>query len=287
MTPAVAVAFLVFSMLWLFRQAIFSATGQRRYAVLDPLVERRVAMDQERATPSVRVVSGRGRAMALRCGLATVSVFLGFELAGPVAGFAAGAAGAWLPFALDRRRRARGRALLEQQFAEYAEAMAMAVRGGLSIRNAMEFAAEEAEEPLANLLHRIFTDHRLGSSLERVLDHLTGALPTNETRLLTLVLRLHARSGGNLAASLEEVAAAVRGRVAARRDLLALSAQGRMSGAILASLPVGFFLVLAASSPSDMSHVLRSPAGMALVASGLLLQGLGYVWIRHLLRLRV
>jgi Flp pilus assembly protein TadB len=60
-----------------------------------------------------------------------------------------------------------------------------------------------------------------------------------------------------------------------------------MSGSILALLPLVFFVVLAASSRSDMSPVLRSPAGVGLVSLGLTLQGLGYVWIKSLLQVRL
>ena len=223
----------------------------------------------------------------LACGAGTFCGVLGFQTAGPVAGGVAAAAGVALPFVLERRRERRRKERLEGQFAEYVEAMAMAARGGLSIPQAAEFAAGDVEDPLAEVLRPVLIHHRYGTSFDRVLDELASALATNETRMLTLVLRLHSRTGGNLAPALDEVGSAIRDRITARRELHALSAQGRMSGLILASLPVAFFFVLAASSRTDMLPVLRSPAGIALVCSGLCLQGLGYAWIRRLLRVRL
>ena len=60
-----------------------------------------------------------------------------------------------------------------------------------------------------------------------------------------------------------------------------------MSGAILGSLPIVFFLVMSVTSRGDLEPVLRSPAGIAMVGAGLLMQGIAYLWIRRLLRVVV
>ena len=284
--PPVFIALLVLFICWVLRRAILASSRSHSHPVLQPLLEGERAR-VESPVASSRLLDHQWGRVAVACAFGLLSWFSAFHLAGPVAGLVGGAAGVWVPFALDRRRAQLRRRLLEEQFAEFAEGMALAVRGGLSIPHALEFAANDAEDPLRHALHRAVTDHRLGSALGSVLDHLTKALPTNETRLFALVLHLHAKSGGNLAGSLDQVAAAIRSRMGAHRDLQALSAQGRMSGAILASLPIGFFFVLAVSSRAEMWPVLRSSAGIALVSAGVTLQGLGYAWIRRLLRVRL
>lgn len=284
---SVAVGLLVLSVMWTVRQTTSVSTGKARHPVLAQLIEPQQATPEKISRRTPGLLDERGRLILFATSLAVLLSISGFHLAGPVAGVVAGAGGGWFPVARERRTKRKQRERLDEQFAEYVEATAMAVRGGLSIRHAMAFAAEETEEPLAPLLHRVLKDQRLGSSFDRALDRLAEELPTNETRLLVLVLRLHSRSGGNLADSLDEVASSIRQRMTSRRDLHVLSAQGRMSGFILALLPLTFFVVLAASSRSDISPVLRSPAGVALVSSGLTLQGLGYVWIKRLLRVRL
>jgi tight adherence protein B len=107
---------------------------------------------------------------------------------------------------------------------------------------------------------------------------------TEDARMFVMVTGIQARSGGNLAAALEEVARTVRHRVAMRRELRALSAQGRLSGAILGFLPIGFFIVLGVTSRDELEPVYRSGPGMALVVSGLAMQAVAYLWVRHLLR---
>ena len=210
--------------------------------------------------------------------------FLGSRLAGlPGAILGATTAGAGIR-ALDRRRaRAMTRAI-ERQLADLVDGCTMAVRSGASVTQAFEVAASEVEEPMATIVSRAVSEQRLGASFDSALSSISTAIGSEDARLFALVMAIHHRSGGNVAAPLEEVAATVRHRVAIRRELRALTAQGRISGAVLGILPVAFFVVLSATSHRELAPVYRSAAGAAMVVGGLLLEGIAYLWIRHLLK---
>jgi tight adherence protein B len=127
-------------------------------------------------------------------------------------------------------------------------------------------------------------ERSIGTDLGSSLNGLADAIDTDDARLLVLILLTHARSGGNLASALHEVATTIKYRVEARRELRAMTAQGRISGAILGALPIGFFVILAVTSGNDLAPVYRSPAGIAMVVAGLVLEGMAYLWIRRLLQ---
>jgi tight adherence protein B len=185
---------------------------------------------------------------------------------------------------LDRRRvRARTQAI-ERQLADLVDGCTMAVRGGASVAQAFEVAASEVEEPMATIVSRAVSEQRLGASFDSALGSISSAIGSEDARLFALVMAIHHRSGGNVAAPLEEVAATVRHRVAIRRELRALTAQGRISGTVLGILPVAFFVVLSATSHHELAPVYRSAAGAAMVVGGLVLEGAAYLWIRHLLK---
>jgi len=196
-------------------------------------------------------------------------------------------AGALVPGLLRRQSRRRRDLLLEGQLAEVVEATSLGVRSGLSIRQALEFAAGEIPSPMAPHLGRLLAEQSVGTPLEDALDGFADQLDSDDARLFVLILSVHARSGGNLAGALNEVASTIHHRVEVRRELRALTAQGRISGAILGTLPIGFFLVLAAASHRDLEPVYHSRAGVAMIAAGLLLEGLAYLWIRRLLRVKI
>jgi tight adherence protein B len=210
---------------------------------------------------------------------------LGLMVVGPAGLLIGGGAAAAAPILWIRRRRRLQDEAVEAQLADLAASVAVAVRSGLSIPQAIAFAADEAEPPLRDRLDLIMAEQRVGAPLERALSAFADAVGTDDARLLVLILSTHARTGGNLAVALEEVADTLRHRVAARRELRALTAQGRVSGLILGTLPIGFFLVLATTSRQDLGPVYRSPAGLGMVGVGLLLEGLAFLWIRRILRI--
>jgi tight adherence protein B len=83
---------------------------------------------------------------------------------------------------------------------------------------------------------------------------------------------------------LDGVGATLRDRRAAAHEVRALTAQARLSGAILGLLPIGFFLFLSVTSRDDIAAAFRSPTGVVAIATGLSMQALAFVWIRALLR---
>ncbi len=114
----------------------------------------------------------------------------------------------------------------------------------------------------------------------------TRDIDTDDARLLAGVLTLHRRSGGDLPTVLDEVKGTLSERRAAVREVRALTAQARLSGTILGVLPFGFFAFLWLTSRTEIESALRSPAGIAAITLGLVLEGLAFLWIRHLLEVR-
>src|SRR6266542_6192668 len=230
----------------------------------------------------VRRLPSRTRTRFLAIGVGLGSALAGLHLVGPL-GFAAGTTVGAVPYIRERKKAEKANQELERQIAEVADSTAMAVRSGFSITQALEFAAEEASYPMSTVLGRYIKEQDLGTPFEEALRGFADELDNQDSHLFHLVVTIHARSGGNLAGALDEVAATIRHRIAVRRELRALSAQGRISGSILGALPMAFFLVLAATSHRDLAPVYRSRAGVAMILSGLVLEGIAFAWIRRLL----
>jgi tight adherence protein B len=98
------------------------------------------------------------------------------------------------------------------------------------------------------------------------------------------VIGLHQRTGGDAPAVLDRVARTLRERRASAREVRSLTAQARLSGAILGVLPIAFFLFLAVTSRSDVERALASSTGLTAIVAGLMMQATAFLWIRRLLR---
>ena len=211
-------------------------------------------------------------------------VVLGQILGGPAMA-ACGGAGAIVARRIRSKQiSARRAAERDEQMTDAVRSVSEALRAGLSVPQALSYAAAETPPPLNASLRESVDALELGTSLDEVLDDWARSIDTEDARLVAGVLRLHRRSGGDLPAVLDQAAATLQERRASFREVRALTAQARMSGAILGLLPIGFFAFLWLTSRSDIQGAFRTPAGIVAVCLGLVLELIAFLWIRRLLR---
>lgn len=228
----------------------------------------------------VRVVGGR-----LFAGIVgVIGAGGGWFVAGAAGALAGALAGASAPIAFERRRAAHRMREVDAQLIDAVAAIGSAVRSGRSLGQSLAVAAVEVGAPLGDLLREAADRASLGVSIDEVLSDLGSAIGGADARLVTGVLRLHRRTGGTLAASLDDLTRTLRARRDAVRELRSLTAQARLSATILGLLPLGFFLFLSVVARRDVEAAYRSTAGASAIAVGLALQGAAFVWIRRLLR---
>lgn len=230
--------------------------------------------------------SGAGRTVPTWIVWSVVSAGAGYAVSGVVLGAAGALAGA---IAWRWRERRRVRALdteRDEQLIDMVTSITAAVRAGQSVPQALSFAAAETRLPLRASLERLDTALDLGVPIDEAIGAWTREVDTGDARLLAGVLTLHRRSGGDLPSVLDEVIGTLRERRAAVREVHALTAQARLSGTILGVLPFGFFAFLWLTSRSEIEGAFRSSAGVIAIGLGLVLEGLAFVWIRHLLEVR-
>jgi tight adherence protein B len=251
---------------------------------------------RDRGTAAIRARAGAAGAPARPVPLPTIRNLCGSRVtwglapglavwwwAGPVAGAIAGSVGV-AGFALRRRRAlTRHAATIDEGLADAVRAIAAGLRAGLSVAQAIRFAATESEGSLGDGLARVVDAAEVGEPLDEAVHRWAMEAGTDDARLVEGVLGLHRRSGGDLPRVLDRVGETLRERRAIDREVRALTAQARLSGAILGLLPIGFFAFLWLTSRRDIEGAIRTPLGLTSVAIGLVLELLAFVWIRHLL----
>jgi tight adherence protein B len=219
---------------------------------------------------------------AIGAGFASVA---GFAIAGEAGALVAAGAVLVTPAIVARRRRTRVSRLTQDQLADGVSVIASGLRAGRSLRQAFELAAAEIDPPIGHSFERIGDRAELGDPMDDAVDAWAAEISGPDARLAAGVFRLHRRSGGALASTLEELASTLRARRSVARELRSLTAQARLSANILGLLPLGFFAFLSVVARDDMVAAVTTPAGSLAIVLGLVLQAAAYVWIRRLLRI--
>jgi tight adherence protein B len=93
--------------------------------------------------------------------------------------------------------------------------------------------------------------------------------------------------GGNLAEVLGNMSEVVRQRFKIRRQLRVITAQGRMSGYVLAALPIFVGLAIYALNREYVTLLFTHPLGKILLVIAVVMQVVGYLWIRKIVNIEI
>lgn len=134
---------------------------------------------------------------------------------------------------------------------------------------------------MRDVSHQLERGHTLAEALRQQTAQSETAVLDPDTRLVFTVLEQCAATGGSSAEPLERAAAVLRSREAARAEVAAQSASARLSAVVLTLLPMAMLLMLLVTSPTTREAVV-SPVGLGVVTIGLLLNLIGWRWMRRL-----
>ena len=178
----------------------------------------------------VVVLLGSAMVVLLALGLVAVNFLVGLLLALLVP------IGFWL---VVRMRTSKRRSDFGEQLSDVLQMLASGLRAGSSLPQAMQMVASEGEEPTRTEFIRVSNELRVGRPIGDTLDGVSTRMQSQDFSWIAQAVAINREVGGNLADVLDGVANTMRERAALRRQVRALSAEGRMSGWILMLLPVG------------------------------------------------
>jgi tight adherence protein B len=168
----------------------------------------------------------------------------------------------------------------EKNFPEAIDLLARAVRAGHALNTGMEIVGQEMAEPIAGEFRKTYEEQRLGLQFREALINLSTRVPSQDVRFFVTALIIQDETGGNLAEILGNLSATVRDRFRIRGEVRVKTAQGRLTAAILISIPPGMLILVNFINPEYTSILFTDIYGiLALaVAAGLQIIGAFILW---------
>lgn len=192
------------------------------------------------------------------------------------------AAGVVVPLLLVEMMIERRKALFNDQLADTLDMLASSLRAGYGLQQAIVAAGREARPPTGPELTRVSNQVQMGMPLEDALDRMATRIGSPSFRWVVLAMAIHRETGGNLAEILDNLAASLRQRETMRRQIKALTAEGRLSAIILLALPFLEGFVLFYLNPGYMSMLVTTLPGVLMLTLALTLMGVGALWLRNI-----
>jgi len=192
-----------------------------------------------------------------------------------------------IPYVWLVRARGQRQKKMAEQLADVLSILASSLRAGHGFLQSLDQVASEISEPSASEFHRVVSEIRLGRPIDEAMIAMADRIGSEDMRWAVIAVNIQREVGGNLAEVLDIVAKTVRERAYIHRQVRVLSAEGRISIAILAALPIGLFLYLAITNPDYVTPLFKDPIGQILLIAGGTLMGLGILVMKKMVRIDV
>jgi tight adherence protein B len=202
-------------------------------------------------------------------------------------GLLVGAAVGYLPILYVLRRRSARFAKFDEGLPEALDLMVSALRAGHSLVAALRLVAYESPDPIGGEFRICFDEQNYGLELRTALENLVTRVPQQDLRLVSTAILIQKESGGNLAEVLEKASNLIRERFKLKRQIRTHTAQGRMTGWILALLPPVLGFALYMISPDTERILWTRQAGIYMLGASVVMTIAGSLVIRRIVNMKV
>jgi len=227
--------------------------------------------------------------VVLGCAFSLVLVVLLTLLTGTaLAGIPIGVLAGWLGMRLIVMFRiSRRRSAFADQLPDVLQLVAGALQTGFSLPQALDAVVRENSQPAAGEFSRALAETRIGGELEGAMNKVADRMNSTDLRWTVMAIAIHRQVGGNLVEVLRTTVDTMRERAQMRRQVRALSAEGRLSAYILIALPVlmGAYMFLA--KRDYIRPLYTTPVGLVMLIGGAVLVVVGTIWMRNVVKLEV
>jgi tight adherence protein B len=196
-------------------------------------------------------------------------------------------------FWLRRRKSSRLNAF-NKQLPDTITLIANALRAGSSFLQAIELVVREARPPINTEFGRVIREVNLGLPFDVALENMVRRVKSEDFELMATAIAIQHQVGGNLAEILDSIAFTIRERVRIKGEINTLTAQQRLSGYVVAGLPIGLAAILFVIAPSFFQpmfdkppDLLGIPVGVILLVVGGVAMFIGFQVIRKIVDIEV
>ena len=198
-----------------------------------------------------------------------------------------GGVGLVLPFMYVKVKRGKRFRKFEEAFPDALDLVSRALKAGHAFATGLKMVADEMPEPVGPEFRKTFDEQNFGLPLKDALQNLTERMPLLDVRFFSTAVLIQRETGGNLSEILENLAHVVRERFKILRQVRVYTAHGRLTGYVLLALPSFLGIALMFINPEHMQLLFQHPIGHMLLISAIVMQTVGYFWIKQVIKIEV
>ncbi len=208
---------------------------------------------------------------------AVVAMLIGAALFGILGLFFAGFTFAFLPVAITGFLAGHRKRKFTSQLPDTLQLLSGSLRAGYSLMQGLDAVAKQSDAPMGSELQRAMSEARLGRPVELALQDISDRMVSEDFEWAVMAIKIQREVGGNLAELLMTVSETMIQRERLRREVRALTAEGRISAIVLSVLPPAIGGIIALMNPAYMQPLLSQFLGQVALAGAGVMIVVGYL----------
>lgn len=177
---------------------------------------------------------------------------------------------------------ARRRKKFVAQLGDTLQLMAGSLTAGYGLGQTLDSVARETDAPTNEEFSRVVMETRLGRSLEDALDAMSKRINAPDFDWVVDAIKIQSSVGGNLSEIITQVGETIRARTRIRRQVDALTAEGKISALVLFVLPFGLMGFITMSNPDYIKPLFSGGIGYAMLGAAGTMMAIGGLWLKKL-----
>lgn len=173
------------------------------------------------------------------------------------------------------------------QLGDMLQMVSNAMRAGFSFLQAFELIAREMDAPIGREVQKVVSEINVGATVDTALENMQKRVQSADFELVVTAVLIQRQVGGNLAQILDTIGATIEERVKVKREVKALTAQGRASGYLLSGLPFALGLILYTMNPDYLKPLWTETYGRMAIMLALVFQVIGFMVIRKIVDIKL
>jgi tight adherence protein B len=161
------------------------------------------------------------------------------------------------------------------------------LKAGYSFFQSIDIVAKEMSGPIAEEFEILQKEINLGYTTEEALDNLLKRIKSDDLELIITAVLIQRQVGGNLAEVLDNISSTIRERIRIKGEIRTITAQGRISGMIIAILPPGIGVILFFINPEHMKLLFTDRMGLIMVSISIVMELIGIYFIKKIVQIEV
>jgi tight adherence protein B len=164
--------------------------------------------------------------------------------------------------------------------------LSLYLRSGIPVADAVVLCVRDSGPPVSDAVAHFQADLGLGASVDAAFIELATALDNRDLQMIAQAMATSQETGADVSRIMDTIGEAVRERSAIRRELASQTVQGRLSGRVVAALPLIFLGLSALVSRSTLAVLLGTTPGLIILVVAVVLNVLGFLWIKKILDIK-